>query len=98
VAVIVSSAEKKRLDLAFKAVLVPPDTEDVVTAAHKTIAAELFARLRDANYLIFPNTTGLVEQYADSLRLLSEAARVPVSFFCITVAWANQNVKPQKPS
>lgn len=81
VAVIVSSAEKKRLDLAFKAVLVPPGTEEVVTAAHQAIAAELFTRLRDANYLIFPNTTGLVEQYADSLRLLSEAARVPVSFF-----------------
>jgi len=81
VAVIVSSAEKKRLDLAFKAVLVPPGTEDVVTATHQAIAAELFERLRDANYLIFPNTTGLVEQYADSLRLLSEAARVPVSFF-----------------
>ena len=81
VAVIVSSAEKKRLDLVFKAVLVPPGTEQVVTAVHQAIAAELFARLRDANYLIFPNTTGLVEQYADSLRLLSEAARVPVSFF-----------------
>lgn len=81
VAIIVSSAEQKPLDLAIKAVLVPPNTEDVVTAAHKAIAAELFERLRDANYLIFPNTTGLVEQYADSLRLLSEAARVPVSFF-----------------
>ena len=81
VAVIVSSAEKKRLDLAFKVVLVPPGTEISVTGAHQTIAVELFARLRDANYLIFPNTTGLVEQYADSLRLLSEAARVPVSFF-----------------
>lgn len=81
VAIIVSAAEQKPLDLAFKAVLVPPTMEDVVTAAHKAIAAELFAHLRDANYLIFPNTTGLVEQYADSLRLLSEAARVPVSFF-----------------
>jgi hypothetical protein len=30
------------------------------------IAAEVFSRLRDANYLIFPNTTGLVAQYADS--------------------------------
>ncbi len=59
----------------------PPGTEDAVTAAHQAIAAELFGRLRDANYLIFPNTTGLVEQYADSLRLLSEAARVPMSFF-----------------
>jgi ATP-dependent Lhr-like helicase len=81
VVVIVSSAEKKRLYLAFKAVLTPPGMEDVITVAHKVIAAELFERLRDANYLIFPNTTGLVEQYADSLRLLSEAARVPVSFF-----------------
>jgi ATP-dependent Lhr-like helicase len=81
VAIIVSSAETKRLDLAFKAVLVPPGGEETVTAAHQIIAAELFERLRDANYLIFPNTTGLVEQYADSLRLLSEAARVPVSFF-----------------
>jgi ATP-dependent helicase Lhr and Lhr-like helicase len=81
VAVIVSSAEKKRLDLVFKAVLVPPGMEETLVAAHQAIAAELFNRLRDANYLIFPNTTGLVEQYADSLRLLSEAARVPVSFF-----------------
>ena len=79
--IIVSSAEIKPLDLAFKAVLVPTGGEEVVTAAHQSIAVELFARLRDANYLIFPNTTGLVEQYADSLRQLSEAARVPVSFF-----------------
>ncbi len=81
VAVIVSSAETKHLDLAFKAELVPPGGEEVVIAAHQAIATELFTHLRDANYLIFPNTTGLVEQYADSLRLLSEAAHVPVSFF-----------------
>jgi ATP-dependent Lhr-like helicase len=81
VAVIVSTAEKKHLELVFKAVLVPTGAEEDVTAAHQAIAVELFERLRDANYLIFPNTTGLVEQYADSLRLLSEAARVPVSFF-----------------
>ena len=81
VAVIVSSAESRPLDLAFKAVLVPLGGEEAVTAAHQSIASELFARLRDANYLIFPNTTGLVEQYADSLRVISESARVPVSFF-----------------
>jgi ATP-dependent Lhr-like helicase len=81
VAVIVSSAETQPPAIEFKAVLVQPVTEVSVNAAHKAIAAELFERLRDANYLIFPNTTGLVEGYADSLRLLSEAARVPLSFF-----------------
>lgn len=81
VAVIVSSAETKPPAIEFKTVRVPPGTEVSVNAAHKAIAAELFERLRDANYLVFPNTTGLGEQYADSLRLLSEAARVPLSFF-----------------
>jgi ATP-dependent Lhr-like helicase len=81
VAVIVSTAETKPPAIEFKAVLVQPVTEVSVNAAHKAIAAELFERLRDANYLIFPNTTGLVEEYADSLRLLSDAARVPLSFF-----------------
>lgn len=81
VAIIVSSSETKPPAIEFKTMLVQPVTEVSVNAAHKAIAAELFERLHDANYLIFPNTTGLVEEYADSLRLLSEAARVPVSFF-----------------
>ena len=81
VALIVDTAAKKPLDLVCKAVREAGDAEGVASHAHAAIAADLFARLRDANYLIFPNTTGLVELYADALRRHCEAARVPVSFF-----------------
>lgn len=49
--------------------------------AHSLIAAELFSKLRDGNYLIFPNSVELVEWYADALRLHCEDAGLPLSFF-----------------
>ncbi len=81
VAVIVSSSEKKSLEIGLKAVMVPTGTTDAVEATKMTIAKELFERLQGANYLIFPNTTGMVETYTDALRQLSEAAGLPMSFF-----------------
>jgi ATP-dependent Lhr-like helicase len=78
---IVSAAEAKALQLVLKAVMQPADDSDYGEAAHVSIAAALFKRLRTANYLIFPNSTGMVEFYADALRRSCEAARLPVTFF-----------------
>ncbi len=79
VRLVVSAAEAKSLQLVVKAVMESPDGSG--EAAHRVIAAALFKRLRDANYLIFPNSTGMVELYADALRRHCEAARLPVTFF-----------------
>ena len=76
-----SAAETKALKLVLKVVKQAPDDSDHGAAAHARIAMALFNRLRTANYLIFPNSTGMVELYADALRRHCEAARLPVTFF-----------------
>lgn len=81
VAIIVGAVEGKSLQLACKAIVRSSTDSEVSEQAHGAIATEMFDRLSDANYLIFPNTTGMVEFYADALRCRCEAARVPVSFF-----------------
>ena len=81
VRLVVSAAETKALQLVLKAVVQAPDDSDHGEAAHASIARALFERLRTANYLIFPNSTGMVEFYADALRRHCEAARLPVTFF-----------------
>jgi ATP-dependent Lhr-like helicase len=81
VRVIVSAAGTKSLRLLVQAVMQPLSDNDIGEAPHTSIAATLFKRLRDANYLIFPNSTGLVEFYADALRRHCEAELVPVTFF-----------------
>ncbi len=81
---IISAVGKKSLQLRLKAIVEPasPSGADHFSqAAHSVIAAELATRLRDANYLVFPNSTGLVEFYADALRQYCEAAGLPVTFF-----------------
>lgn len=79
---IVSAAGPKNLQLALKVVMQQaPSGSDHGEPAHISIAATLFTRLRTANYLIFPNSTGLVEFYADALRCHCEAAHLPVTFF-----------------
>ena len=45
------------------------------------IAEHLFKTLRGANHLVFPNSRGRVEVFADLLRQLSEAAHVPNEFW-----------------
>lgn len=45
------------------------------------IAEHLFKTLRGANHLIFPNSRGRVEVFADLLRQLSEAAHIPNEFW-----------------
>ena len=82
--VIESAAGKKALQLRLKAVIQPASLsvlDPSCQAAHGLIAAELATSLRDANYLVFPNSTGLVEFYADALRQHCEAAGLPVTFF-----------------
>jgi len=81
VAIIVSSAPGKSLRLVCKAVVRAGTDDEATAAAHGTIATEMFERLRTANYLIFPNTTGMVEFYADALRRRCEMAGVPLGFF-----------------
>ena len=81
VEIIVGAAAGKSLQLVCKAVVGSGAAGEIDAAAHGAIATEMFDRLRDANYLIFPNTTGMVEFYADALRSRCEAAGVPVSFF-----------------
>ena len=80
---IVSTALPKALRLVLKAIpqSAVDDEGGCEGAAHSMIAAALFNNLRTANYLIFPNTTGRVEFYADALRRHCEAAHVPVTFF-----------------
>lgn len=80
VCLIVSAAEKKPLKLVVKAVL-REGLSAVGDPAHAAIAAALFDSLRAANYLIFPNSTGMVEFYADALRRHCERAGLPVTFF-----------------
>ncbi len=79
VALVVASAESKSLQLMMKTIRCAPGCGDI--EGHGAVAEELFNRLRDGNYLIFPNTTGRVEFYADTLRRRCEATGVPVSFF-----------------
>ena len=78
---IVSAAQPKTLQLVLKAVMQAPDESDHGEAAHASIAAALFKNQRSANYLIFPNSTGMVEFYADALRRHCEVAGLPVTFF-----------------
>lgn len=79
--VIVGAAEQKSMQLQVKAVPQLPGGDETTEAAHGQIASKLFHRLRQANYLIFPNSTGLVEFYADALRRLCERSGLPVTFF-----------------
>lgn len=81
VRVIVSPNDKKSLQLLLKAIIQTNSPSDINEAAHVVIAAELFEKLRGANYLIFPNSTGMVEFYADALRRHCEAAGLPVTYF-----------------
>lgn len=81
VKLIVGAVAGKSLQLACKAIIRTEADGEMDTAAHATIATEMFDRLRAANYLIFPNTTGMVEFYADALRRRREDANVPLSFF-----------------
>ncbi|NMQ06835.1 DEAD/DEAH box helicase [Candidatus Accumulibacter phosphatis] len=80
VRVIASTAETKSLRLVLKAVSQPANGGDTAETAHTSIATSLLKRLRDANYLIFPNSTGMVEFYADTLRRLCETTGLPVTF------------------
>lgn len=81
VRVVVSPDDKKALQLALKVMIQPATLNETCEAAHTAISAELFDRLRGANYLIFPNSTGMVEFYADALRRHCEAEGVPVTYF-----------------
>ena len=78
---VVSEAEKKSLQLVLKAIIQPRGKKRTAQEAHAAIAAELSTRLRDANCLIFPISTGMVEFYADALRRHCEATGLPVTFF-----------------
>lgn len=79
--VIVGVAEQKSMQLLVRAVPQEVGDEAATDAAHRLIAENLFQRLRQANYLIFPNSTGMVEFYADALRRQCEAHGLPVTFF-----------------
>ena len=81
VRLITSDAERKSLQLVLKAVHEPLNGETGEAVAHTRIAEVLFNHLRGANYLIFPNSTGMVEFYADALRRHCEGAGLPVTFF-----------------
>lgn len=79
--VVTSAAEKRRLQLAVKAILQPATLTETKQDAHWTIADTLFKDLRSANYLVFPAGVGMVEFYADALRKRCEDAGLPVTFF-----------------
>lgn len=73
--------EKKNLQLAVKAILQPSAMTETTQDAPWVIADELFERLRGANYLVFPAGVGMVEFYADALRMRCESAGLPVTYF-----------------
>ena len=93
VAIIVGAAAGKALQLVCKAIVRADDDGEAGDAAHGAIATEMFDRLRDANYLIFPNTTGMVEFYADALRRRCEAAGYRSASFLIMGGWERQSGK-----
>lgn len=79
--VLVSAAEKRRLQLTVKAIVQPATLTETAQDAHWVIADTLFKDLRGANYLVFPAGVGMVEFYADALRKRCEEAGLPVTFF-----------------
>lgn len=79
--VLVSAAEKRRLQLTVKAIVQPATLTETDQDAHWTIADALFKDLHGANYLVFPAGVGMVEFYADALRKRCEEAGLPVTFF-----------------
>lgn len=81
VRMVATPGEKRRLQLAVKAILKPSKVTATNQDADVVIAAELFERLRGANYLIFPSGVGMVEFYADALRKHCEEAGLPVTYF-----------------
>ena len=81
VRIVATAGEKRNFQLAVKAVLRPSKITTTSQDADGTIAAELFERLRGANYLIFPAGVGMVEFYADALRKHCESAGLPVTYF-----------------
>lgn len=59
----------------------PVDVLDTVPAGELAIARHLFRVLRGANHLVFPNSRGQVECYADLLRRQCEGLGVPNEFW-----------------
>lgn len=80
VKMVVSAGEKRRLQLAVKAIFQISSAQESFQDPREIIADELFERLRGENYLIFPAGVGLVEFYADALRKRCEAAGLPLTF------------------
>jgi ATP-dependent Lhr-like helicase len=78
---VVDHSGSKSLQLVLKTINQTSSACENVGNAHSIIAIELLNSLNDGNYLIFPNTTGTVELYADTLRNLCEAKGVPSRFF-----------------
>lgn len=81
VRMVATPGEKRSLQLVVKAVLKPNKITATDQDADVSIAAELFERLRGANYLICPSGVGMVEFYADALRKHCEEAGLPVTYF-----------------
>ncbi|MBP1763150.1 MAG: putative helicase [Firmicutes bacterium] len=55
--------------------------EDKISYAQEWVAKKLFAALRGANHLVFPNTRTSVEIYTDKLRKMCEEAGLPNEFW-----------------
>lgn len=85
VEIINSRANPGRLELEIKGYMEPaqlsegPDDAAAVTPGQ--IAQHLFASLRGSNNLVFPNTRGLVEEYAHALGRLCERHRIANEFW-----------------
>lgn len=57
------------------------DDEPAVESGESAVAAHLFKHLRGANNLVFANSRGAVESFADRLRRMCDASRLPQEFF-----------------
>ena len=79
-----SRADAQELRVQIRAyVQSPVDAPDEAPseAARRTAARHMFGRLRGSRNLIFAGSRQAVEWYADTLRDMSERARLPVEFF-----------------
>ncbi len=75
-----SSSDPRELRVQIRGYVERNIDSESESAAKKSVAEHLFAKLRGSNNLIFAESRRNVEFYADHLRQISEDARVPNEF------------------
>ncbi len=76
-----SSSDPRELRVQIRAYVEKYSMDNNQSAAKKSVVDHLFTHLRGANNLVFAESRGNVEFYADQLRQRSEGARLPNEFY-----------------